>query len=149
MGKKTAKILASSYQNIDNLINADYDSLCQIGDIGDIIAQSVVDYFSNEENIVLIDKLKAYNVNMEYKGVQKQLNDLFDGKTFVLTGTLNMARNEAKDIIELKGGKVTGSVTSKTDVVVVGENPGSKYDKAVDLGITIWNEEMFINNINL
>jgi len=149
VGKKTAKILASTYQNMDNLMKADYDSLCLVGDIGDIIAKSVIDYFGNEENIVLINKLKAYNVNMEYKGVQKQLNDLFNGKTFVLTGTLNMARNEAKDLIELKGGKVTGSVTSKTDVVVVGENPGSKYDKAVSLGITIWNEEMFINNINM
>ena len=149
VGKKTAKILASNYQTIDNIINAGFDSLCAISDIGDIIAQSIVDYFSNEENIELINKLKEYNVNMEYKGVQKQLDDNFDGKTFVLTGTINMAREEAKNLIELKGGKVTGSVTGKTDVVIVGENPGSKYDKAISLNITIWNEQTFLNNLNL
>lgn len=149
VGKKTAKVLATNYTNIDNILNASYDSLCAVSDIGDIIARSIVEYFSNEENINLINKLKSYNVNTEYIGVKKELNELFNGKTFVLTGTLNMPRNEAKELIELKGGNVTSSVTSKTDVVVVGENPGSKYDKAQQLGIDIWDEQLFLNNSNL
>ena len=86
---------------------------------------------------------------MEYKGTKKNINELFNNKTFVLTGTLNMPRDEAKNIIENRGGKVTGSVTSKTDIVVVGENPGSKYEKAKKLNITIWDEDLFANNINL
>ena len=149
IGKKTAKILASSYNNIDNIISADFDSLCSISDIGDIIAQSIVDYFNSNENIELINKLKSYNVNMEYRGVQKNISELFNNKTFVLTGTLNMSRDEAKELIENRGGKVTSSVTGKTDIVVVGDNPGSKYEKAKKLNIAIWDEKMFVNNINL
>lgn len=149
VGKKTAKILASNYQNIDNIMNADFESLCAIPDIGDIIAKSVVEYFNDAENVELISKLKSYNQNMEYKGAQKQINSLFDGKTFVLTGTINMPRDEAKELIEIRGGKVTGSVTGKTDYVIVGENPGSKYDKAISLNIPIWDEKTFLNNINM
>lgn len=149
VGKKTATILARNYINIDNIMNADYESLCAVGDIGDIIAHSVEDYFNDEENIRLINRLKSYNVNTEYVGVKKEIDELFNEKTFVLTGTLNMPRNEAKELIELKGGNVTSSVTSKTDVVVVGENPGSKYDKAKQLGIDIWDEQLFLNNLNL
>lgn len=149
VGKKTAKILASNYQNIDNIMNADFESLCAIPDIGDIIAKSVVEYFDDAENVELISKLKSYNQNMEYKGAQKQINSLFDGKTFVLTGTINMPRDEAKELIEIRGGKVTGSVTGKTDYVIVGENPGSKYDKAISLNIPIWDEKTFLNNINM
>jgi len=149
VGKKTAKILASSYNSIDNIINADFDSLCSISDIGDIIAQSIVDYFSNNDNTELIDKLKSYNVNIDYTGVEKNISELFNNKTFVLTGTLSMPRDEVKNIIENRGGKVTGSVTSKTDIVIVGENPGSKYEKAKKLNITIWDEELFANNINM
>lgn len=149
VGKKTAKILASSYNNIDNIISADYDSLCSVGDIGSIIASSIVDYFSNEDNIKLINLLKEYNVNMQYIGKEMKINNLFYEKTFVITGTLNMPRNEAKELIETRGGKVTSSVTGKTDVVIVGENPGSKYDKALSLKINIWNEDLFVNNLNL
>ena len=84
---------------------------------------------------------------MSYIGKEKNINELFLDKTFVLTGTLEkMTRNEAKDLIESLGGKNTSSVSKKTDVVIVGENPGSKYDDAIKLGITIWNEEEFISN---
>lgn len=149
VGKKTAKILAQNYHTLDNLINADFDSLKAIPDIGEIIAQSIINYLSDEDNINMINKLKEYNLNMEFIGKKQNLSDLFDGKTFVLTGTLNMPREEAKEMIENRGGKVTGSVTSKTSVVIVGVNPGSKYDKAKELGIDIWDEELFVNNINL
>ena len=144
VGKKTAKILASYYDNIDNIISASYESLCQITDIGEVIAKSVYDYF--KENIDLIDKLKELGLNMEYIGKIKNINEEFNNKTFVLTGTLeSLTRDDAKDIIESLGGKITNSVSKKTDVVIVGSNPGSKYNKAKELGITIWNEEEFLS----
>ncbi len=149
VGKKTATILARNYHHMDNLMEASYESLCAIADIGEIIAKSVVDYFHDANNINLINSLKEYNVNMEYQDKAYQINPLFAGKTFVLTGTLDMPRNEAKELIEIRGGKVTSSVTSKTDVVIAGANPGSKYNKALDLQITVWDEDLFVNNLNI
>ena len=147
VGKKTAKILSEYYTNIDKLINTNIEELSTIPDIGDIIAKSIVDYFNTDKNICLINKLKEYNVNTNYIGKEKNINELFDGKTFVLTGTLTkLTRNEAKELIESLGGKNTGSVSKKTDVVIVGDSPGSKYDDAIKLGITIWNEEEFLEN---
>ena len=147
VGKKTALILAQQYRNLDSLMEAQYEELKEIPDIGDIIAESIVSYFSEQKNIDLIDRLRNEQLNFEYVGKELQLDEEFNGKTFVLTGTLSMPRDEAKEMIELRGGKVTGSVTSKTSVVVVGENPGSKYDKAVSLNITVWNEEEFLSKI--
>lgn len=145
VGKKTAKILSEYYLNIDNLINSDIAELSSINDIGEIIASSIVEYFNNEKNKQLIKDLKNHNVNMTYLVKKKDINELFLNKTFVLTGTLiNLTRNEAKELIESLGGKNTTSVSKKTDVVIVGEMPGSKYDDAIRLGITIWNEEEFM-----
>ena len=142
VGKKTAKILSEYFNTMDNLIDADIDTLSDIPDIGGVIASSIVDYFKN--NMDLINKLKEFNLNMEYIGKEKNINENFNGKTFVLTGTLSsMSRDEAKELIESLGGINTSSVSKKTDVVIVGENPGSKYDKAKELGITIWDEEEF------
>ena len=144
VGKKTATILARKYENIDNLINTDYDTLVNIPDIGEIIAASVYDYFKNQDNLEIIKKLKEHNVNMEFIGSKIIKNDNFLDKTFVLTGTLSdFSREEASELIIARGGKVTNSVTKKTNVVLVGENPGSKYDKAKSLNITIWNEDEF------
>lgn len=147
VGKKTGLILAQSYKTLDNLMYATYEDLKEIPDIGVIIAESVVEYFQDEKNKELIERLRKLGVNFEYIGREQQLDEAFNGKTFVLTGTLSMARDQAKELIEIRGGKVTGSVTSKTSVVVVGENPGSKYDKAVSLHIDIWNEEEFLSKI--
>lgn len=142
VGKKVAKILASNFENIDNLIEAKYEDLKSIPDIGDIIAKSVVDYFNNESNIEQINKLRDLNINMDYIKEKIIIDEEFNNKTFVLTGTLtNLTRDDASNEIIKRGGKVTNSVTKKTDVVLVGEKPGSKYDKALSLGITIWNEE--------
>lgn len=150
VGAKTGKLLALNFKNIDNLINASYEDLINIKDIGNSIANSLYDYFRKEENIELINKLKALGLNMNYLGKEVIESDLFNGKTFVLTGTLSKySRDEAKEKIELYGGKVTSSVTSKTDVVIVGDAPGSKYDKAKSLNITIWNEEEFVKNIEM
>lgn len=144
VGKKTATILARKYENIDNLINTDYETLVNIPDIGEIIAESVYDYFKNQDNLRIINELKEHNVNMEFIGNKIIKNDNFLDKTFVLTGTLSdFSREEASELIIARGGKVTNSVTKKTNVVLVGENPGSKYDKAKSLNITIWNEDEF------
>lgn len=149
VGAKTAKILARNFKNLDNISKASYEELSKINDIGDIIAKSIVDYFNNQENLEIINKLKEHHINMEYVNNNYKESDEFLGKTFVLTGTLtSITRDEASTIIENLGGKVSGSVSSKTGVVIVGENPGSKYTKALSLGVTIWQEEEFLDKIN-
>lgn len=146
VGKKTAKTLSEYYNNLDNLINASYDELCVIPDIGEVIAKSIIAYFESNKNKELIIKLKQSGVNTKYIGKKKEENELFKDKTFVLTGTLEqLTRNEAKELIEMYGGKVTSSVSKSTDAVIVGVSPGSKFNKAQELGIEIWNEEEFIN----
>jgi len=142
IGSKTAKLLAEYYENIDNLINASVDELLTIKDIGDILANSIYNYFQNNRN--LIDKLKMLDINMKYLGIKKKINENITNKKFVMTGTISfMSRDEIKKIIEEYNGTFSESVSKKTDVVIVGENPGSKYNKAKELDITIWNEEMF------
>ena len=149
VGNKTAKILASRFNTLDNLIKATEEELIEIPDIGPIIAKSIIDYFSKKENQEQIETLKSFNLNMTYLAKKKEEDEDFFNKTFVLTGTLNqIKRNEASSLIEDRGGKTTSSVTKKTSVVIVGTNPGSKYDKAIELGIEIWNEEEFLQKIN-
>lgn len=144
VGAKTAKILAQNFENLDNLINADFDTLNNIPDIGGIIAKSIIDFFKKEENMQTINDLKEENVNMNYLGEKIVQDDNFSGKTFVLTGALSLfTREEAESIIESRGGKTSSSVSKKTTAVIVGEAPGSKYDKAKELGIDIWTEEEF------
>lgn len=149
VGAKTAKVLAKYYKTLDNLMTASYEELVNISDIGDIIAKSIISYFSNEDNKNIITKLKQLGVNTTYinnSGYEEK--DEFNGKTFVLTGSLvNITRDKASEIIESLGGKVSSSVSSKTSVVVVGDSPGSKYDKALALGIPIWQEDEFLDKI--
>lgn len=150
IGEKNAKILAKRYQNIDNLISAKFDELTNINDIGAILAKNICDYFSNVDNLNLINNLKSIGVNMEYLGETVVENSNFINKKFVVTGTLSKyGRDEVKDIIENNGGSTSTSVSKKTDVVIVGENPGSKYDKAVEFGIEIWNEDMLVSKLGL
>ena len=140
VGKKTAKILAKRYKTIENLISASEEELTNINDIGEIIAKSIKEYFSKEENLKLIDELKELGFNFTYKSTS--VNDALDGMTFVLTGTLeNYKREELTKILEDKGAKVTNSVTKKTTGVIVGDKPGSKYDKALKLGVKIYEEK--------
>ena len=146
VGKKTAKVLAKKYKNIDNLINASLDELTNINDIGEIIAKSIRKYLDNEDNIKLINELKEVGLNFSYN--EGETNDKLDGMTFVLTGTLEKyKREELTKLLEDKGAKVTSSVTKKTTGVIVGDKPGSKYDKALKLGITIYKEEDIENLI--
>ena len=148
VGSKTAKMIASHYHNIDNIMKATLEDLSSINDIGEIIAKSIVDYFQKEDNKIIIERLKQYGINMNYLGQKIIKDETFYGKTFVLTGTMTeYKRDEAKNLIENYGGKTSSSVSKKTDVVIAGAEPGSKYDKAVELGITIWSEEDFKKNI--
>lgn len=142
VGEKTSKILAARYETLDNLMNATFEELNQIPDIGEIIAQSIIDFFQNEKNRDIIEELKELKVGMEYTGPKVVINENFNGKTFVITGTLTKyTRDEVEEKIENLGGKTSSSVSKKTSAVIVGENPGSKYTKAMELGIPIWNEE--------
>ena len=144
IGAKNAKLLASIFKDIYNISNATYEDLVSIRDIGDILAKNIVNYFANPANISLINTLEDLGVNMKYLGAEVKSNENFTDKKFVITGTISfMSREEAKALIEAYGGKCIDSVSKKTDVVIVGDAPGSKYTKAQELGITIWNEEKF------
>lgn len=147
VGKKTAKILAKRYKNIDNLFNASLEELTNVNDVGEIIAKSIKSYLDNIENQKLIDELKELGLNFEY--LSANTDDKLEGMTFVLTGTLEKyKREELTKILEDKGAKVTSSVTKKTTGVIVGDKPGSKYDKALKLGVKIYKEEDIENIIN-
>lgn len=141
IGAKTAKILAKKYETMDNLMNASSKELEQIKDIGSTLSSNISNYFDNPKNRILIHELKDIGINMEYKGEKIIQDEVFTNKKFVLTGTISfLSRDELKKIIEDRGGEVSGSVSKKTDVVIAGENPGSKYDKAKSLNIPIWDE---------
>ena len=147
IGVKAAKSLAKAYKNIDNLMEASVESLLAIDDMGEIMAESVHDFFSQEQTRDLIEKLKSSGVNMKIEETN-MLDSRFEGMIFVLTGGLeNYSRKEAEDIIESFGGKTSSSVSKKTTYVLAGEDGGSKLTKAQSLGITIINENEFINMI--
>ncbi len=143
VGTKAAKILAKKYKNIDNLINANSEELSMINDIGPIVANSITEFFMQDQTIDLINKLKEAGVNT--KNLQEENNDnRFEGKTFVLTGSLEKyTRQEASDIIEKLGGKTSSSVSKKTSYVLSGEDSGSKLARAQSLGVEIITEEQF------
>ena len=142
IGKRNAKILAKRYGEIDGLISSSEEELKSINDIGPILACNIVNYFDNRENIELIEHLKELGINMKYLGEVEKVDQRFTNKKFVITGAIEKyTRDELKEIIESFGGKAQDSVSSKADLVIVGESPGSKYDKALSLGIKIWKEE--------
>ena len=146
VGVKMAKTLARKYMNIDNLIAASEEELLEIADVGPVVASSIVNFFADERNIETINALKEQHVNFNYLGsTAKAADSYFSGKTVVLTGTLmKYGRKEATEILENLGAKVTGSVSKATDVVIAGVEAGSKLDKAQALGITVLNEEEFL-----
>ena len=149
VGNKTADILAKNFKNMDNLMNASLEDIAQIKDIGLTIAKSVYEFFKDENNIKLINNLKMDGVNMIYLKEISNNETIFSDKTFVLTGSLErFTRDEAKEKIEALGGICSSSVSKKTNVVIAGNEAGSKLEKAKNLNITIWDEEEFINNLS-
>lgn len=146
IGEKAAKILSRKFGDIDIIINASFEELSQINDIGEIMAKSITDYFSDKNNLELIERFKSVGINMTSLD---EINDLrFMGKTFVLTGTLDKyTRNEATEIIEKFGGKTSSSVSKKTDFVLAGIEAGSKLKKAQTLGVKIITQDDFENMI--
>ena len=147
VGSGNAKLLASYFKNIDPIMNVTISELENIYEIGPRIANSVFRFFADGNNIKLINRLKAAGLNF-IEEQKKGSSNIFAGKTFVLTGELeNMTREEAKEIIENHGGKVTTSISKKTSFVLLGQNPGSKYDKALKLNITILNKDEFLNRL--
>ncbi len=146
VGKETADILTGEFPSLDELKNANIEQLAQVEGIGEIIAQSIYEYFHNENNLKLLEELKSLGINPSAKAKPK--SDKLSGKTFVLTGTLeNMTRDEASDIIKSHGGKTSSSVSKKTDFVLAGANAGSKLDKAQNLGVIILTENDFLEMI--
>ena len=144
IGEKNAKVLAKKYNHIDNLINASIEELTNISDIGPILAKNIRLFFTSVDNITLINNLKEIGVNMKYLGATTVENPNLLNKKIVVTGTLkNYSRDEIQSLIELNGGKWSSTVSKNTDAVIVGENPGSKYDKALELKVPILTEEDF------
>lgn len=156
VGSNTARLLAQTFGSMDGLLKAEYEEILGIEGIGTIIAESVVSFFDNEEARELIHNLEKRQVNMSYLqaeeglAVSEEVTSQFDEKTIVLTGKLEaFSRNELKEQLELFGAKVTGSVSNNTDVLIAGENAGSKLTKAQELGIEIWTEEELLEILDL
>lgn len=152
VGSNTARLLAEKFVTIDKLMAASYEEIVNIEGIGEIIADSVVSFFENEAAQELIKQLKERGLNLTYlqatTSVNEDVKEIFNGKTMVLTGKLeNFSRNELKAKLEVYGAKVTGSVSGNTDILVAGENAGSKLNRALELGIEIWNEQELIEKL--
>ena len=142
VGKETADLIANEYPTLDDIKNATIEDLTKIDGIGDKVAKSIVDFFNDENNQKILSKLSEYGVNPKGSSFEKTSN-IFEGKTFVITGTLSQPRNVFEERIKKAGGKVSGSVSKKTSYVLAGENPGSKFDKASTLGVIILSERDF------
>ena len=151
IGVKGAKVLAKSFNNIDEIINADINRLINLEEFGEIMANSVVQFFREERNLKVIEKLKQSGVNTEnIVDEDDSIEKIFEGMKIVLTGTLpTLKRNDAKDMIESRGGKATSSVSKSTTFVLAGEEAGSKLTKANELGIKVIDEEKFLELIKL
>ena len=146
VGKSTAKSLIDRFGSIDGIISSDADLLTTADDIGQVTADGIFEYFHQEENLKVIALLKEYGLNMSGHMVSE--GDKLQGKTFVITGTLpDMKRDEAAALIEKNGGKVTSSVSKKTDFLLCGENAGSKLDKANALGVRVISEKELMDLI--
>ena len=137
-GENTAKSLANKYKNIALIKNATYEDLTSIEDIGDIVANSIIEYFKDENNIEMLNQMIGFGVKVKEEEIIN--TNKLEGKTFVITGTLSKPRSEFEKIIEQNGGKCSGSVSKKTDYVLAGDDAGSKLEKAKDLNVKIINE---------
>ena len=146
IGIKGAKILSDNFKSLDSIIEANLDELINLEEFGEIMANSVIEFFKEDKNINVINKLKKANINtLKIENEDNNTDKIFEGMKIVLTGTLQtLKRNDAKEMIESKGGKATSSVSKSTNFVLAGEEAGSKLTKANELGITIIDENQFI-----
>lgn len=147
VGNKNALLLAKKFKNMKSLMEASIFDIANVHDLGNVIARNVYYYFRNDDNIKMIEKLINCGLNMNYIGDIVLHNDNFYNKNFVLTGTISILRDEAISIIESFGGHVSNSVSPKTDIVIVGNDYGTKYNKAIEFGITIWNNDDFFEMV--
>ena len=149
VGRTVAQKLATHYRSIDKLSKATKEDLMSVDEIGVRIAESVSNFFATEENMEIVERLKQHGLQLEISEADvKDKTDKLEGKTFVVSGVFEMSRDELKALIEKNGGKVTSSISSKTNYVVAGENMGpSKKAKAESLGISIISEEDFLKMI--
>ncbi len=148
IGEKAATTLAARFETMDQLMNADEEQLSCVREIGSVMAQSVVLFFSQRPNHHLIDVLRSVGVNMEMTKKKAEKSSFFTNKTVVLTGTLvQMTRSEASDWLSRQGANVTSSVSKNTDLVIAGTEAGSKLTKAQSLGVTVWDEERFMQEV--
>jgi DNA ligase (NAD+) len=149
IGEGAAKILARNFKDMSRIAEAGYDDITAIHEIGSKMTDSIVQFFADEKEKVLVAKLRDFGLNMEQSDDVLTDESKFNSMTFVLTGELtSMTRKQAKQSIELLGGKVTGFVSKRTDYVVVGDKPGSKLKKANELGVKIINEKEFFDLLN-
>ena len=143
IGSAAAKLLCERFGSLEGIMNAEIEEICAIDGFGEIMAKNVYDFLREPHSVALINRLVLYGVNTVYK--KARVDQRFEGKTFVLTGTLpTLKRSEAKEIIESFGGKASGSVSKKTDYVLAGEEAGSKLSKAQELGIPVISEDEFL-----
>ncbi|CEN85738.1 NAD-dependent DNA ligase LigA [Paraclostridium sordellii] len=151
IGVKGAKVLAKSFKSLDDIINSSIEELTNLEEFGEVMADSVVEFFKEDKNIVVINKLKEVGVNTLYSNSEDNgLANIFDKMKIVLTGTLpTLKRNDAKELIEARGGKATSSVSKSTTFVLAGEEAGSKLTKANELGVTVIDEAKFLELLNL
>ena len=144
VGEQTAKLLAENFENIDAIINANKEELLAVGDIGEIIAQSIIEYFKSHQNIEEITKLKNAGLKFSKGSADKVMSDELSGISIVISGTFGVSREEIKELIERHGGKNSSSLSSKTNYLLAGEKPGpEKIKKAQELDIEIIDEQRF------
>ena len=149
VGEVIAQILADRFKNIENLQKAEKEDLVELDGLGDLMAEEIYEFFRNEVNIRFIEGFRNL-VTISYQKKSIDSNSAFYGKTIVFTGTLSkLSRNEAKQVAISKGANVVSAISAKTDIVVVGENPGSKLKKATELSVQIMTEEEFIRDIQI
>jgi DNA ligase (NAD+) len=146
VGEETAIALAENFGTLEKVTKASLENLQSVEDIGGVVAQSLVEHFKDKDNLRLIERLKEGGVKISPQSTAHSPQQKLKGKTFVLTGTLeSLSREEAKEKIRKLGGGVSSSVSKNTDYVVVGAEPGSKYDQAQELGVKIINEKEFLS----
>jgi DNA ligase (NAD+) len=147
VGERTALFLAEEFGDLERIASAKPEELQKAEEVGPKVAESIYQFFREPRNQDLVERLHSAGLQFEYK-VRRKRSSPLAGLTFVLTGSLNMSREEAKQRIEFAGGKISSAVSKKTDYVVAGEDPGSKLDKARELGVEVINEKKLMDLLN-